>query len=305
MKNSYPKNIKVVEVGPRDGLQNEAQYIEAKDKIIFIQELAAAGFKSVEATSFVSSKKIPQMKDADLVFKGVESLQKKGLALPCLVPNLTGLDRALALNVKEVSFFTATSNTFNLKNTNATISESLERLTELSKKALSHQVKLRAYVSTVFGCPYEGETSIQVLTDLCQKILEAGAYEISLGDTIGVGNPDQVKRILDQLLKHVPGSKLALHFHDTRGLALANIYSSLDYGISVFDSSAGGLGGCPYAKGASGNVATEDLLYLFDSLKIDTGIDIEKVYQASKKILKLLNKSSTSKVVQYMDRREK
>lgn len=293
---ALPKKVRLVEVGPRDGLQNEAKTLPLAVKIAFIADLARAGLKTIEATSFVRADKIPQMSDAAALYEGVRSLEAQGVALPCLVPNLKGLEEALKVGVKEIALFSATSDTFNLKNINATVDDSLHRLSEVAKEARAHGLRLRGYVSTVFGCPYEGQTSIEKLKLVAQKLLDFGCYDVSLGDTIGVGNPLQVKKILSTLRANFDLTKFSMHFHDTRGLAVANVMASLEEGMTSFDSSAGGLGGCPYAKGASGNVATEDLLYLFQSLGIETGVQLDEVFKASQKILKELGKSSSSKV---------
>ena len=296
MLSSLPSKVKIVEVGPRDGLQNESQVIESIDKVKYIEMLASSGLKTVEATSFVRADRIPQMADSEKVFnllKKKESL--KAVNLPCLVPNLKGLDKAIEAGVKEISVFTATSDTFNQKNINATTKESLERLEVVMKKATESKIKIRGYISTVFGCPYIGKTSLDNLIEISKTLLDLGAYEISLGDTIGIGHPLQVKNILECLKKDFSLDKFALHFHDTRGLALANILIGLELGITTFDSSSGGLGGCPYAKGATGNVATEDVVYMLESMGVNTGIDMDKLSKASLFILKKLNKETESK----------
>lgn len=296
MLSSLPSKVKIVEVGPRDGLQNESQVIESIDKVKYIEMLASSGLKTVEATSFVRADRIPQMADSEKVFnllKKKESL--KTVNLPCLVPNLKGLDKAIEAGVKEISVFTATSDTFNQKNINATTKESLERLEIVMKKATESKIKIRGYISTVFGCPYIGKTSLDNLIEISKTLLDLGAYEISLGDTIGIGHPLQVKNILECLKKDFSLDKFALHFHDTRGLALANILIGLELGITTFDSSSGGLGGCPYAKGATGNVATEDVVYMLESMGVNTGIDMDKLSKASLFILKKLNKETESK----------
>lgn len=299
---AIPKNVRIVEVGPRDGLQNEKRVLPLQDKVRFIEDLANAGIKTIEATSFVRPDKIPQMGDAAELFTKVSPLLSRGISLPCLVPNLKGLEGALSVGVKEIALFSATSDTFNKRNINATIDESLARLEEVAREARAQGMKLRGYVSTVFGCPYEGETSVDQLKLVAQKLIDFGCYDVSLGDTIGVGHPLQVKKIISALRTDFDLNSFSMHFHDTRGLAVANVMASLEEGMNSFDSSAGGIGGCPYAKGASGNVATEDLLYLFESLGIETGIDRKKVYLASAKILHLLGKSSLSKVHQAMER---
>ena len=296
MFKQLPKKVRIVEVGPRDGLQNEKTIVSLEDKVTFIKMLAEAGLHEIEATSFVRAEKIPQMSDGSELFKtlaGVESLKKTQLI--SLVPNLKGFELAKAAGVKEIAIFTSTSNTFNQKNINATIEESMVRLEEVMKGANIHNMRARAYVSTVFGCPYEGKTSLETLKNLVTRLKALGVYEISLGDTIGIANPLQVRETIEFLKKDFDLSLFAMHFHDTRGMAVANILTSLEMGMTSFDSSAAGLGGCPYAKGASGNVATEDLYFLFSSMGIETGIDIEKLSKASSFILSKLNKESGSK----------
>ncbi len=296
MFKQLPKKVRIVEVGPRDGLQNEKTIVSLEDKVAFIKMLADAGLHEIEATSFVRAEKIPQMSDGSELFKtlaGVDSLKKTQLI--SLVPNLKGFELAKAAGVKEIAIFTSTSNTFNQKNINATIEESMVRLEEVMKEANNHNMRARAYVSTVFGCPYEGKTSLETLKNLVTRLKALGVYEISLGDTIGIANPLQVRETIEFLKKDFDLSLFAMHFHDTRGMAVANILTSLEMGMTSFDSSAAGLGGCPYANGASGNVATEDLYFLFSSMGIETGIDIEKLSKASSFILSKLNKESGSK----------
>lgn len=296
MLKSLPKKIRIVEVGPRDGLQNEKTIVSLEDKVTFIKMLAEAGLRDIEATSFVRADKIPQMSDGAELFKRLSnetSLKKTNLI--SLVPNAKGLELAVNAGVKEIAIFTSTSNTFNQKNINATIEESMVRIEEVMFKAKNHGLRARAYVSTVFGCPYEGKTSLDVLKDLIIRLKKLGVYEISLGDTIGIANPLQVREVIDFLKKDFDLDFFAMHFHDTRGMAAANILTSLELGMTSFDSSAAGLGGCPYAKGASGNVATEDLYFLFSSMGIETGIDMEKLSKASQFILSKLQKESGSK----------
>ncbi|MCP4913034.1 MAG: hydroxymethylglutaryl-CoA lyase [Oligoflexia bacterium] len=293
---NLPNEVTVIEVGPRDGLQNEKTILKTEDKVEFISKLAKAGLKEIEATSFVRADKIPQMGDAEKLFTEVLNIQ--GVNFPCLVPNLKGLEKALAVGVKEIAVFSATSETFNKKNINASIDESLERITAVCEEAKKHGLKIRGYVSTAFGCPYEGETSIDKLIEVTKQLLKLGAYEVSIGDTIGVATPIQVQFVVNKLLTHFKKDQLALHFHDTRGMALSNILTALTLGIHKFDSSAGGLGGCPYAKGATGNVATEDLVYLLNSLGINSHIDLDKLAHASEFILEKLNRKTSSKYLQ-------
>jgi hydroxymethylglutaryl-CoA lyase len=296
MLNNLPKKVRIVEVGPRDGLQNEKTIVSLEDKVTFIKMLSLAGLKEIEASSFVRAEKIPQMSDGmELYSELVNDGALKNTKLISLVPNEKGLDNALSVGVKEIAVFTATSNTFNQKNINATVDESLKRIDGVMNRANKEGLKTRAYISTVFGCPYEGKTSIAELKRVAYHLENLGVYEISLGDTIGVANPLQVKETIEFLKADFNLDFLAMHFHDTRGMAVANILASLEMGITSFDSSAGGLGGCPYAKGASGNVATEDLVYLFSNMGIETGVDMEKLAEASSFILGKLSKTSASK----------
>ena len=296
MLSYLPKKVRIVEVGPRDGLQNEKTIVSLEDKVTFIKMLAAAGLGEIEATSFVRAEKIPQMSDGGELFSTlVKESGLKSTKLFSLVPNLKGLEQALSAGVKEIAVFTATSNTFNQKNINATIDESLKRIDEVMKVANKAQLRTRAYISTVFGCPYEGKTGLSELKRVAYHLENLGVYEISLGDTIGIANPLQVKETIDFLKSDFDLDFFAMHFHDTRGMAVANILASLELGITSFDSSAAGLGGCPYARGASGNVATEDLAFLFSSMGIETGIDMKKLAEASSFILSKLSKESSSK----------
>ncbi|MFG1483725.1 hydroxymethylglutaryl-CoA lyase [Halobacteriovorax sp. HFRX-2_2] len=293
------KKIKIVEVGPRDGLQNEKNFVATEDKLEFIRLLSETGLSTIEVTSFVRPDKIPQMKDAaDLYPQVLKFTQEKGIATPCLVPNLKGLEVAKDLGVKEVSMFTATSSTFNQKNINATIEEAHARQVEVAKAALNEGMKVRGYLSTVFGCPYEKDIEDKAILDGIQRLLDLGCYEISLGDTIGVANPAQVRRITKLIASHFDLKQMAMHFHDTEGMALANIYASLEEGIEVFDSSAAGLGGCPYAKGASGNVATDDVVNLLHKLGYETGVDMDKLHDASSFIISKIGHTAPSKFFQ-------
>jgi len=291
----FPKNIRIVEVGPRDGLQNEKKVIPTEVKAQFIKRLIEAGHQSVEVTSFVRADRIAQMGDAKELYPMVGQLEA---GLTCLVPNLKGLDIALELGVKEIAVFTASSDSFNQKNINATVSQSFDRIQPVIEKALSEKIKVRGYVSTAFGCPYEGRIAPEKTVEVAQRLQELGCYEISLGDTIGSGSPMSVERVLSLLLEKIDVNKVALHFHDTRGMAVANCLKGLEFGVSVFDASAGGLGGCPYAKGATGNLATEDLVYLCHCLGIETGVDLEKLSRASEFMLEKLDKKTTSKFLQ-------
>jgi hydroxymethylglutaryl-CoA lyase len=288
--------IRIVEVGPRDGLQNEKSILSTEDKFQFISALSESGLKTIEVTSFVKAPAIPQMADAvDLYKKVSTSLGQKGVSFPCLVPNLKGYETAKSLGVKEIALFTATSETFTKKNINATIDESFERMKAVAQEAKSDGVLIRGYISTAFGCPYEGSIDVKKLIDVTRRLFELGVYEVSVGDTIGVAIPQQVRSFIRSLKNEFPIGKLAMHFHDTRGMAPTNIYVALEEGITTFDSSAAGLGGCPYAKGATGNVATEDVWYLMHSQGLDTGIDINKLAKASKFILEKINRQTESK----------
>jgi hydroxymethylglutaryl-CoA lyase len=288
--------IRIVEVGARDGLQNEKTILPTQDKFNFISQLSAAGLKTIEVTSFVKAPSIPQMADAAELFTKVKNeLSGLGVTYPCLVPNIKGYETAKALGVKEIAIFTATSDSFAKKNINASIEESFDRMKEVSAEAKKDGVMVRGYVSTAFGCPYEGTMDIKKLISVTKRLFDLGVYEVSVGDTIGVAIPQQVRAYIRAMKSEFPIGKIAMHFHDTRGMAPTNIYVSLEEGITTFDSSAGGLGGCPYAKGATGNVATEDVWYLLNSLGLDTGIDIEKLAQASKTILEKINRQTESK----------
>lgn len=288
--------IRIVEVGPRDGLQNEKSILSTEDKFHFISALTESGLKSIEVTSFVKAPAIPQMADAAELFGRVKNeLSDKGISFPCLVPNLKGYETAKKLGVKEIALFTATSDSFTKKNINATVDESFERMKEVADAAREDKIMVRGYISTAFGCPYEGTMDVKKLISVTKRLFELGVYEVSVGDTIGVAIPMQVRSYLRALKSEFPVGKLAMHFHDTRGMALTNIYASLEEGITTFDSSAGGLGGCPYAKGATGNVATEDVWYLLNSQGLDTGIDIAKLAAASSFILEKLGRQTESK----------
>lgn len=296
MLGHLPKKVRIVEVGPRDGLQNEKTIVSIEDKVTFIKMLANAGLHEIEANSFVRVEKIPQMSDGvDLFGRLKKENSLINTKLISLIPNEKGLENALLSGVKEIAVVTATSNTFNKTNLNATTDESLKRIDTVVARANKEGLRTRAYISTVFGCPYEGKTSLAELKRIANHLEGLGVYEISLGDTIGIANPLQVKDTISFLKADFPLDFFAMHFHDTRGMGVANILASLEMGITSFDASAGGLGGCPYAKGASGNVATEDLVFLFSSMGIETGINMEKLAQASSFILEKLSKKSSSK----------
>ena len=290
---TLPKRVTVVEVGPRDGLQNEAAIVPTDLKVRFIDALSEAGLPVIEATSFVSPKSIPQLSDADEVLRAIR--RKPGVRYPVLVPNERGLERALAAGAEEIALFTAASETFNRRNINATIAESFERFAPVVTRAKAQAVRVRGYVSTSFACPYEGPVKPEAVVAVARKLLELGVDEISIGDTIGVATPNQVVNLCQHLLKHIDAGRLALHLHDTRGTALANVVAGLQVGIAIYDSSAGGLGGCPFAPGATGNLATEDLLYMLDGMGIETGVALQKVVAASALLAARLDHPLTSK----------
>jgi hydroxymethylglutaryl-CoA lyase len=290
---TLPRRVRVVEVGPRDGLQNEKVQIPTAQKIQFIDLLSAAGFEMIEATSFVSPRAIPQLADASEVMAGIS--RRAGVSYPVLVPNSKGMERALASGVKAIAVFTAASETFTRHNINATIAESIENFRPVVKMARAEGVWVRGYISTSFGCPYEGAVPPAKVLEVAGRLMELGMDDLSIGDTIGVATPNQVVEVVTLLERHIPIKQMSLHFHDTRGTALANVLTGLQLGIATFDASAGGLGGCPYAPGAAGNLATEDLLYLLHGLGIETGIDLAKVVEATSFLAPLLGHVPTSK----------
>ena len=289
-----PKSVKIVEVGPRDGLQNEKQLISAQDKINLINQLAGAGFKTIESGSFVSPKWVPQMATSTDVFDGLT--RHHDVTYAALTPNLKGFEAALAANADEVAIFGAASEAFSQKNINCSIAESLERFEPIMAAAKKASIPVRGYVSCVIACPYDGEIAPEQVADIAEKLYKMGCYEISLGDTIGVGTPASVQKMLQAVSARIPSEKLAVHFHDTYGQALTNIYTALQNGIAIIDSAIAGLGGCPYAKGASGNVATEDVVYLLNGLGIETDIDFDKLLKAGWFISDVLGKAPISKV---------
>ncbi len=271
--------VTIVEVGPRDGLQNESSMVSTADKVAFVDLLSAAGLPAIEVSAFVSAKWVPQMADAGEVFAGI--IRRPGVRYTALVPNLAGLDRAHAAGVTEVAIFAAASDTFSRRNINQTIDASLVSYREVCQKASSLGVRVRAYVSTAFGCPFEGPVPPERVAAVSHALVEMGAFEVSVSDTIGVAHPGQVPVVVGAVAARVPLAKIALHFHDTRGTALANVLTALHLGVTTFDSSAGGLGGCPYAPGATGNLATEDLVYMLDGLGIETGVNLDALVQSS------------------------
>ncbi|WCR28361.1 hydroxymethylglutaryl-CoA lyase [Paenibacillus thiaminolyticus] len=293
---NWPASVTIKEVGPRDGLQNEKVFVPTEDKIAWINQLSGTGLKSIEITSFVNPKWIPALADAAEVAAGIERMP--GICYSALVPNRQGLERALEADVDEAAVFMSASETHNLRNINKSIRVTLPMLREVAQEALAAGKSVRGYVSTVFGCPYEGPVSIDEVIRVSDTLFEMGIGELSLGDTIGIANPKQVQKVLDILLQRFDPNKLALHFHDTRGTALANILVSMDMGITTFDASAGGLGGCPYAPGASGNVASDDLLYMLDAMGIHTGVNQEKLLSAARFIQEKIGRELPSRNLQ-------
>jgi len=287
-------SVRIVEVGPRDGLQNENAIISVSDKIALINRLSACGFRAVEATSFVSPKWVPQLADAAEVFTGIEKFP--GVSYPVLVPNLQGYDRARAVGATEVAIFGAASEAFSQKNINASIDESIERFIPVLEQAKTDGVKVRGYVSTVLGCPYQGNVPVSDVVRISKRLFELGCYEISLGDTIGIGTPKNARAMLVAVAGEIPMASLAVHFHDTRGQALANILACLEEGVRVVDSAVSGTGGCPYAKGASGNVATEDVVYMLEGIGMQTGIQLDKLIDTGRWLSQLLGRETGSKV---------
>ncbi len=291
---SVPGFVRIVEVGPRDGLQNEPREVPTQVKVELIERLADAGLPAVEATAFVSPKWVPQMADHTEVLERVRI--KPGVSYPVLTPNLKGFEAARAAGATEVAIFGAASEAFSRKNINCSIGESLERFRPIALESKKHGIKVRGYVSCVLGCPYEGEVKPERVADVAAALYEMGCYEVSLGDTIGVGTPGRTQAMLEACARRVPLERLAGHYHDTYGQALANVYASLELGVAIFDASVAGLGGCPYAAGASGNVATEDVVYLLHGLGIATGVDLEHLAETGRWICGILGKESSSKV---------
>ncbi|MFA0996386.1 MULTISPECIES: hydroxymethylglutaryl-CoA lyase [Pseudomonas syringae group] len=288
------QKVNIVEVGPRDGLQNEAQPISIADKVRLVDELTAAGLVHIEVGSFVSPKWVPQMAGSAQVFEQIQ--RREGVIYSALAPNLRGFEDALAAGVREVAVFAAATERFSQRNLNCSISESLARFAPIMAAARLHGVQVRGYVSCVLGCPYEGTVAPEQVADVANELYAMGCYEISLGDTIGTGTPGATRALINAVAAQIPRGKLAGHFHDTYGQALVNIYASLEEGVHIFDSSVAGLGGCPYAKGASGNVATEDVLYMLQGLGIETGVDLNLVIKAGQRICEVLQRSNGSRV---------
>lgn len=298
MTEANRNTVKIVEVGPRDGLQNEAQPIDSAHKIALVNALSDAGLQVVEAGSFVNPKWVPQMAGSEAVFEGIA--RKAGVSYAALTPNLKGYERAIAVGASEVAIFAAASEAFSQKNINCSISESIERFAPIMDAARAAQIPVRGYVSCIAGCPYEGDIQPAKVAEVAKQLYDAGCYEISLGDTIGTGTPASIEAVITACAAVVPIEKLALHAHDTYGQALANIYRAIQLGVRVFDSSVAGLGGCPYAKGASGNVATEDLVYMLNGLGLEHGVDLHKLAQAGRDICAVLGRDSQSKVARAL-----
>ncbi|HEX4231222.1 MAG TPA: hydroxymethylglutaryl-CoA lyase [Bryobacteraceae bacterium] len=290
---SYAKSVKIVEVAPRDGLQNEATTIGISERVRFIEELTDAGLWTIECGSFVSPKWVPQMAGTADVLRQLK--RTPGVRYTVLVPNLKGLEAAIESGVEEIAVFASASESFSQHNINCSTDESLSRMSDVAQAALARGIRVRGYVSCVLGCPYEGDISLKAVTRVAAALAGMGCYEVSLGDTIGVGTPRKARAMLSEVAEHVPIDRLAAHFHDTWGQALANVLACLEMGLAVVDSAAGGLGGCPYAKGASGNLATEDLLYMLQGMNIETGIDLGKVAATGWRIANLLGRQPSSK----------
>ena len=290
---ALPDRVRIVEVGPRDGLQNERAMVPTAAKIELVDRLSATGLQTIEATSFVSPKWVPQLADAAEVFAGIT--RRPGVSYPVLVPNLQGYERALAAGAREVAVFTAASEAFNLKNTNAGIDASLERFAPVLERARADGVRVRGYVSTVLGCPYQGEVPLADVVRVARALHAMGCYEVSLGDTIGVGTPVRARDMLRAVAAEVPMAALAVHFHDTWGQALANVLACLEEGVTVVDSAVAGAGGCPYARGASGNLASEDLVYMLHGMGLHTGVDLDRLADTGRWLAGLLGRETGSK----------
>lgn len=290
---NLPTSVSLVEVGPRDGLQNESIVLNSKTRVEFIRQLADCGLRRIEAGAFVHPEWVPQMADSDQVLENLP--QGDNISYPVLVPNRHGLEAAVAAGATEIAIFAAASETFTRKNINCSIAQSIERFREVAEADIARGLKIRGYISCVMGCPYEGIIDPEMVVSVSKALLDLGCYEISLGDTIGTGTPLQVQRLIDRLLNIIPIDQLAVHFHDTYGQALANIFAALQMGVATVDSSVAGLGGCPYAKGASGNVSTEDVVYMLDGLGIEHGTDLEKLIETGRNICEILGRTPMSK----------
>lgn len=298
----FPPHVELVDVSPRDGLQNIAQAIPTSTKLELIERLAVAGLRRIEATAFVSPQWVPQMADASAVLQGLRP--RPGVRYPVLAPNLKGFDAALEAGATEIAIFTAASETFSRKNTNASVAESLKRLQPVVAAAQALEIPVRGYVSCVAGCPFEGHVAPAGVARVALELIQMGCYEVSLGDTTGVGTPGSIVPMLEACLKDIPATRLAGHYHDTRGMAIANIYASLQLGLQVFDTAVAGLGGCPYAPGAAGNVATEDVLYLLQGLGIETGVDMDKLLAAGDFISAQLGRENGSRLARSRTERK-
>jgi hydroxymethylglutaryl-CoA lyase len=295
---SLPSKVKIVDVGPRDGLQNEPQPVPTSVKIELIERLGEAGLPVIEATAFVSPKWVPQMADAADVMAGIE--RKPGVSYPVLVPNRKGLDAAIAAGADEVVVFGAATESFSRRNTNCSIAEGLARFSEVCEEAIARGLRVRGDISVCLGCPYEGEVAPEAVARVARELDAMGCYEITIADTIGTGTPGSTRRVIEAVAEHITVERLAGHFHDTYGQAVANVYAALECGVATFDSSVAGLGGCPYAKGATGNVATEDVLYMLNGLGIETGVDIDKLIAAGDFISKVLGRPTNSRVARAL-----
>jgi hydroxymethylglutaryl-CoA lyase len=295
--------VRIIEMGPRDGLQNEKMPVSVEARIAFVEALVGAGLNTVEVGAFVSPKAIPQMASSDAVLRGVAHMT--GAEFHVLVPNEKGYDAARAAGAKVVSVFAAASEGFSRANINCTVAESIERFKPVMERAKADGVRVRGYISCVLGCPFDGEIKPKAVADLAKTLWDLGCYEISLGDTIGVGTPDKAKQMLRAVSANIPAAKLAMHFHDTYGQALANLYAGLEEGVRVIDAAAGGLGGCPYAPGATGNVATEDVVYMLDGMGLSTGVDMEKLLAATNEMSGVLGKPPVSRVASALNAKRK
>lgn len=299
---TLPTRVTIVEVGPRDGLQNEAAEVATADKIAFVDRLGAAGLPVVEVTAFVSPRWVPRMADAEAVLAGIT--RRAGTRYTALVPNLRGLERALSAGVDEVAIFAAASETFSRRNINQDIDTALATYREVCREALGAGVRVRGYLSTSFGCPFEGAVPVERVADVAARLVDLGVFEVSVSDTIGVAHPGQIGPVVAAVARHTPPAAVALHFHDTRGMALANVLAGLLAGVTTFDASAGGLGGCPFAPGAAGNLATEDLVYMLDGLGIETGVSLAGVVEASRLTARAVGHPLPSRVYQVLARSE-
>ncbi len=296
-----PERVTIVEVGPRDGLQNERAQVSTSDKIEFVNRLSAAHLPVIEVSAFVSPKWVPQMADAAAVFSGIT--RAPGTRYTALVPNLSGLDRAIEAGVAEVAIFAASTEAFSWKNINQSIDDSLASYRAVCDRALAAGLRVRGYLSTAFGCPFEGKVDPQQVARIAHRLVDLGVFEVAISDTIGIAHPGQVSQVLEAVLARVPADQIALHYHDTRGTALANVLASLPFGIATYDASSGGLGGCPYAPGAAGNLATDDLLYMLDGLGIETGVSLMAVSEASRFIASKIDHRLPSRYAQALEAR--